>query len=331
MLKLTRALRVVALSALMLGAVLQPSSSEDVVPVADAVSDARAALDAAADAVVEAEKAAQEGVQERGGPAAEDAAGVGADAPGVDVAAAPVAEAPMAEAPKAEAPKAAGPIAAAPKKELKAAVDNGGDAGGGAGDGLYFFVKNKGPMKCFVVSQGRGSVFHVHYDFPAAEKGASVMLDLRHLPLHGPRRKRLDQKPSLSKAISKRHGSHQFEIKTGGSYSLCATTDSSHGPRGLRIYLDLDTGKQDTVYEEVKKNYNLDDMQISMIQLKNQAKDLLREADFVKELETDYHKNVLQLNREVLWWPVSQVVMLLIMGFLQVRHLKKFFKNKRLV
>lgn len=143
MLKLTRALRVVALSALMLGAVLQPSSSEDVVPVADAVSDARAALDAAADAVVEAEKAAQEGVQERGGPAAEDAAGVGADAPGVDVAAAPVAEAPMAEAPKAEAPKAAGPIAAAPKKEPKAAVDNGGDAGGGAGDGLYFFVKNK--------------------------------------------------------------------------------------------------------------------------------------------------------------------------------------------
>ncbi|CAN0149951.1 unnamed protein product [Ectocarpus sp. 13 AM-2016] len=58
---------------------------------------------------------------------------------------------------------------------------------------------------------------------------------------------------------------------------------------------------------------------------------MLREADLSKESEMEYHKLLLQLNHEVLWWPVSQVVILMAMGYYQVRHLKSFFKSKQLV
>ena len=34
---------------------------------------------------------------------------------------------------------------------------------------------------------------------------------------------------------------------------------------------------------------------------------IVREADYAKDLETGYHKNILRLNREVLWWPISHV------------------------
>lgn len=46
---------------------------------------------------------------------------------------------------------------------------------------------------------------------------------------------------------------------------------------------------------------------VEQIQLKNNAQQMLRTADYSKELETLYHVLLLQLNREVLWWPVSQV------------------------
>ncbi|CAN0585281.1 unnamed protein product, partial [Ectocarpus sp. 12 AP-2014] len=46
---------------------------------------------------------------------------------------------------------------------------------------------------------------------------------------------------------------------------------------------------------------------VEQVQLKNEAQQMLREADLSKESETEYHKLLLQLNHEVLWWPVSQV------------------------
>ncbi|CAN0081869.1 unnamed protein product, partial [Hapterophycus canaliculatus] len=98
-----------------------------------------------------------------------------------------------------------------------------------------------------------------------------------------------------------------------------------------KLYLDLDTGLQDKHYERVKKEFKLEDAQVSMVQLKNEAQQMLREADLAEDAESGYHRLLLQLKREVLWWPISQVVILMVMGFYQVRHLKSFFKSKRLV
>lgn len=34
---------------------------------------------------------------------------------------------------------------------------------------------------------------------------------------------------------------------------------------------------------------------------------MLREADLAEDAESGYHRLLLQLNHEVLWWPISQV------------------------
>eukprot|EP00903_Cladosiphon_okamuranus_P010509 g9940.t1 len=202
-------------------------------------------------------------------------------------------------------------------------------------EGLYFFLNAKTPRRCFVVTEGRGSKFHVHYDFPAAENGEKIELELRQLSEYSTPKDRFSANPIERKIIDTVEGSHQFTIKSKSkkdTFSLCAVTPKREAKgRGQKLYLDLDTGMQDKWYDGLRKELNLDDVQISMIQLKNTAQQMLRTADTSKELETGYHKTLLQLNREVLWWPVSQVVILVVMGFYQVRHLKKFFKSKRLV
>lgn len=335
MFKLSRALRVVVLSALMLVAVLAEDAALDLDAAEAAVEAAAKGLETAKVAALAAEAAAADKEREEEAAVAVAAAAEAAGA----AAAAAAAEADVPDvAVEVEPVAAAAAAAPAPKAQDGDgdAQDGDGDGDGdedesGAGNGLYFFVNKKGPMRCFVINQGAKSVFHVHYHFPEADEGKEVRLELRSLPLQGPRRKRLDQKPITTRKITTQHGSHEFKLAVGGAHSLCAATDSDHGVRGLRLFLHLDTGRKDDKIVTVKEKFNLDDMQISMIQLKNRAKALLREADFAKTQETKYHKNVLRLNREVLWWPISQVVMLLIMGFFQVRHLKKFFKNKRLV
>lgn len=36
-------------------------------------------------------------------------------------------------------------------------------------------------------------------------------------------------------------------------------------------------------------------------------------------------------NKRVLWWSLAQVIVLVAMGFWQMRHLKTFFETKKLV
>ncbi|CAM9471419.1 unnamed protein product [Ectocarpus sp. 12 AP-2014] len=224
-----------------------------------------------------------------------------------------------------------------------------GDGGGGTGsrgaeeeeeeeeerppDGMYFFVSPKGPRRCFVVSEAPGTTFHVHHYFPKAEDGHKITLELRTLSEDSSPKDRFFQEPLVTRDIEDKKGSHQFKLKTAEDHLLCAVTSSEtkNKNRGLKLYLDLDTGLEDKHYKDVQRKFNLGDAQITMIQLKNEAQQMLREADLSKESETEYHKLLLQLNHEVLWWPVSQVVILMAMGYYQVRHLKSFFKSKRLV
>ncbi|CAM9484783.1 unnamed protein product [Ascophyllum nodosum] len=76
---------------------------------------------------------------------------------------------------------------------------------------------------------------------------------------------------------------------------------------------------------------NLNDIQIRLLKLRRTAEHMLRKADYMKDVEMKYHVNLVKLNREVAEWPVVQVLILLGAGFYQVRHLKQFFKSKRLV
>ncbi|CAN0126929.1 unnamed protein product [Ectocarpus sp. 12 AP-2014] len=198
---------------------------------------------------------------------------------------------------------------------------------------MYFFVSPKGPRRCFVVSEAPGTTFHVHHYFPKAEDGHKITLELRTLSEDSSPKDRFFQEPLVTRDIEDKKGSHQFKLKTAEDHLLCAVTSSEtkNKNRGLKLYLDLDTGLEDKHYKDVQRKFNLGDAQITMIQLKNEAQQMLREADLSKESETEYHKLLLQLNHEVLWWPVSQVVILMAMGYYQVRHLKSFFKSKRLV
>ncbi|CAM9279484.1 unnamed protein product [Chrysoparadoxa australica] len=47
--------------------------------------------------------------------------------------------------------------------------------------------------------------------------------------------------------------------------------------------------------------------------------------------EVDFHLKSESMNSAALWWPMIQVAVLLVFGVMHVRHLKAFFKGKKLI
>ena len=57
----------------------------------------------------------------------------------------------------------------------------------------------------------------------------------------------------------------------------------------------------------------------------------LDEADFQKHKEVDFHKETEKMDNAALWWPLLQIGILVCTGIFQVQHLKRFFKQHKLI
>lgn len=207
----------------------------------------------------------------------------------------------------------------------------------------YFYVKDEGkprdklPRRCFVLTQPGGTQFHVHYHFEAAKvAGNEISLELDYHVQEG-RAGRGNiplEMDSQRKQLQDEEGTYEFKVPKDGTYKLCASAKYTTDPedkRGLKLALVLDDGKGDDELKKIKERYQLSELEMKLMRIRLDAKGMLREADFMKGQEKMYHKMVGTLGREVWWWPMSQVIILLVIGFYQVRHLQAFFQAKRLV
>lgn len=52
---------------------------------------------------------------------------------------------------------------------------------------------------------------------------------------------------------------------------------------------------------------------------------------FLQYREERFRQTSESTNKRVLWWSLAQVIVLVAMGFWQMRHLKTFFETKKLV
>lgn len=54
---------------------------------------------------------------------------------------------------------------------------------------------------------------------------------------------------------------------------------------------------------------------------------ILRQADYAKELEVEFHEQSIAMNKASQWWPILQLCVLLITGFTQANHMVQFFRK----
>lgn len=162
-----------------------------------------------------------------------------------------------------------------------------------------------------------------------------------------------DDKTILSRVYSS-EGKITFTSHTPGEHVICMYSNSTAWFSGsqLRVHLDIQVGDQAIDYANVAQKEKLTELQLRIRQLLDQVETITKEQNYqrVREFpvndfrvcddllcfffqyrEERFRQTSESTNQRVLWWSVAQTLVLVVMGFWQMRHLKKFFEAKKLV
>jgi hypothetical protein len=61
--------------------------------------------------------------------------------------------------------------------------------------------------------------------------------------------------------------------------------------------------------------------------LQNRVKACLNNADFNKDQEAAFHEQSVSMNRAATYWPIIQLMVLLVTGFTQANHIVRYLKQ----
>jgi len=141
-----------------------------------------------------------------------------------------------------------------------------------------------------------------------------------------------EDKIILSKVYSS-EGRFSFTSHTPGEHVICLYSNSSRWFSGgqLRVHLDIQVGEHAVDYQNIAQKEKLSELQLRVRQLLDQVEQITKEQNYQRYREERFRQTSESTNSRVLWWSLGQTVILLSMGFWQMKHLKSFFEAKKLV
>lgn len=141
-----------------------------------------------------------------------------------------------------------------------------------------------------------------------------------------------DDKVVLSRVYSSQ-GRISFTSHTPGEHIICMFSNSTAWFSGaqLRVHLDIQVGEHAIDYANVAQKEKLTELQLRIRQLLDQVEQITKEQNYQRYREERFRHTSESTNSRVLWWSLAQTVVLVCMGFWQMRHLKSFFEAKKLV
>jgi len=197
--------------------------------------------------------------------------------------------------------------------------------------GLYFHIQ-EGERKCFIeevpddtliVGKYKCQLFDPNTGgFAPSSPGIGM-----HVEIRDP-----EDKQILSKVYSS-EGQFSFTSHSPGEHVICLYSNTTHWFAGsqLRVHLDIQVGENAVDYANVAHKEKLSELQLRVRQLLDQAEQITKEQNYQRYREERFRLTSESTNSRVLWWSLAQTIILVGMGFWQMRHLKSFFEAKKLV
>jgi hypothetical protein len=168
---------------------------------------------------------------------------------------------------------------------------------------------------------------------------------------HGNRsgRDRYDKKAYQEKVVKDletKKGSVEYITKQDGAVSICvqSLTASAVSPTPISIRVTESPAGEETVSEtppektttigaqldsqsqrNAKEHFS--QMEKTLSGLISKTDMILRQADYAKELEVEFHEQSIAMNKASQWWPIVQLCVLLVTGFTQANHMVQFFRK----
>ncbi|EJU03800.1 hypothetical protein DACRYDRAFT_21235 [Dacryopinax primogenitus] len=137
---------------------------------------------------------------------------------------------------------------------------------------------------------------------------------------------------SVVKTRGPPEGKFTFSSHDAGDHSICLSSNYTSNwlstRHHIRMYLDLAVGatRRDTEHDRS----HISDLAQRIRDLNFKLQDIRREQQFQRERESAFRDLSEEVNSRAVWYCVAQMVVLFVTCAWQLRHLRKFFEEKKI-
>ncbi|XP_056107173.1 transmembrane emp24 domain-containing protein 11 [Rhinichthys klamathensis goyatoka] len=132
-----------------------------------------------------------------------------------------------------------------------------------------------------------------------------------------------------------RYGKFTFKSHASGQHFVCMQSNSTRfsvfaGDR-LKVHLDVQMGEHTIDPNAAEAKDTMEAMEYNLQHLIDQMHYISRQQHFQREREEKFRQMSEETNGNVLWWAIIQTSILLSVGIWQMKNLKDFLIEKKLV
>eukprot|EP00591_Stephanopyxis_turris_P006841 CAMPEP_0195518388 /NCGR_PEP_ID=MMETSP0794_2-20130614/12786_1 /TAXON_ID=515487 /ORGANISM="Stephanopyxis turris, Strain CCMP 815" /LENGTH=213 /DNA_ID=CAMNT_0040647339 /DNA_START=268 /DNA_END=909 /DNA_ORIENTATION=+ len=213
---------------------------------------------------------------------------------------------------------------------------------------MPIFIATSPHPKCVTVDTPAGTFLDIVYKTPDVatndkkrdRKGADTVISV-HQPEDpdrdggGPHKKKHQPHKKVNNKITNQSGKISHKVELDGPVQVCIFSHAAHAKNpvrlGFQIMEGLGDNEKDAENNEKEVKDHITRLYIHVTELTNVIGGVLREADYAKEREIEFHSLSQNMHAASQWWPIVHIFVLLLTGFTQASHMVRFFKSKRLV
>lgn len=196
---------------------------------------------------------------------------------------------------------------------------------------LYFYIKET-EKKCFSEDLAEETLVVGRYktEIYSKEDKKFVMAGPKlgmHVEIADPKEKLI-----LSRTYAT-EGKFTFSSHSSGEHQICLYSNSTawFGGGDLKVHLSIRVGEEATDYKEIQNREKYTELQMRMLQLKEQVEQINKEQAYQRLREENFRQLSESTSQHVLWWSISQTALFMLICVWQLQHLRKFFETKKLV
>ncbi|KAF9447717.1 hypothetical protein P691DRAFT_801905 [Macrolepiota fuliginosa MF-IS2] len=125
-------------------------------------------------------------------------------------------------------------------------------------------------------------------------------------------------------------GRFTFTSHEAGDHSICLSTNytSWFSHTHIRLHLDIVVGSTRPNAEHDRTHVS--ELANKLRDLNRKLEDVRREQQYQREREADYRNLSEATNARAVWYSIAQIIVLLVTCAWQLRHLKRFFEDRKM-
>ncbi|KPI85170.1 putative COP-coated vesicle membrane protein gp25L precursor [Leptomonas seymouri] len=133
--------------------------------------------------------------------------------------------------------------------------------------------------------------------------------------------------------MGKDEGVFAEHIANGGEYTICLTSrQSPKSTKSVRnILLLVQIGADAKDYDKIATKNKLRPMEVQMRVMEDTVAEVHNEFIYLKSREVEMRNTNEHMTTMVMWLSIGLIFLFAIFSYLQLRHLKRYFKKKRMI